>query len=576
MNRSLLAKQMAKIREKYPEEEFFDRLCEKVESSYRDFERVQKLKDRSIQLMSQELHDLYKEQEKKQEAFISTILGKIVDGIITCNAQGTILSVNSSAEDILGKSEGQLQHQNLSAILADFEDYSDFLTHYDQSLEKNENQIEIAIKGKHRDRIPCELSVSHFEFDEVASIVILRDITERKKTEAIIINEKEKAEKASHAKAEFLSTMSHEIRTPMNSIIGMTNIMIEDEQDKEKMKVLKTLKFSSEHLLVLINDILDFNKIEAGKIEFENTDFDLKILLENIVASNHYAADEKGVEIDIDWDEDLPDWVVGDPGRLSQILTNLIGNAVKFTDEGSVTTRVKLKKESKKQVTLSFEVEDTGIGIAPEKQRLIFESFSQSEAYTTRKYGGTGLGLAITKKLIELQDSQLQVESEPGVGSKFHFDLKFGVSKKANRKEERIVIHGQSDEQYDLSGLNILLVEDNPINQFVAEKFLTKWHASIKIANNGIEAMELISDHYFDIVLMDLQMPEKNGFETTMEIRSSKRTFKNIPIIALTATAFLEEKNKALKAGMNDFVTKPFNPKELYKKIIKNVVKVEG
>ncbi|MEQ8773740.1 MAG: response regulator [Marinoscillum sp.] len=570
MSRRLLEKQIARIREKYPEEEFFDRLFEKVASSYVDFERVQKLKDRSIRLMSQELHDLYRAQEEKQQAFISTILGKIVDGIITCNKAGKIISVNSSAEHIIGKDESEVRDLELSTILADFETYDEFLSHYYLNLAKNENQIEVSISGKAEAQIPCEVSVSQFEMDEVSTIVILRDITERKKVEAIIIEEKEKAEKASRAKAEFLSTMSHEIRTPMNSIIGMTNILIQDDFDEETMNLLNTLKFSSEHLLVLINDILDFNKIEAGKIEFEHIDFNLKELVENINESHKYRANEKGVQIELAIDPMVPNWVVGDPGRLSQILTNLVGNAVKFTTEGSVITRLTPQQKEGSTIDILFEVIDTGIGIAEGKQKLIFESFSQSETYTTRQYGGTGLGLAITKKLIELQNGHLEVTSTPRIGSNFHFSLQFTLS---NTPDDALAkpVAGAYATQDELVGLKILLVEDNPINQFVAGKFLSKWKCDVTIAENGHEAWEKVQADEFDIILMDLQMPGKNGFEATREIRNSDKVYKDIPIIALTATAFLEEKNRALKAGMNDFVTKPFNPKELYEKILKNM-----
>lgn len=570
MSRSLLEKQIARIKEKYPEEEFFDRLFEKVASSYVDFDRVQKLKDRSIRLMSQELHDLYRAQEEKQRAFTSTILGKIVDGIITCNKTGQIISVNSSAEHIIGKNESDIKQLELSEILADFETYDEFLSHYYLNLAKNENQIEVSILGKGKKRIPCEVSVSQFEMDDVSSIVLLRDITERKKVEAIIIEEKEKAEKASRAKAEFLSTMSHEIRTPMNSIIGMTNILIQDDFDEETMNLLNTLKFSSEHLLILINDILDFNKIEAGKIDFEHIDFNLKELVENINESHKYRADEKGVKLELAIDPTSPNWVVGDPGRLSQILTNLIGNAVKFTKEGSVTTRLTPQQQKGNTIEILFEVIDTGIGIAPGKQKLIFESFSQSETYTTRQYGGTGLGLAITKKLIELQNGYLGVSSSPEMGSNFHFSLQFTLSDTPDDVVTKPVdrMYASQDE---LVGLKILLVEDNPMNQFVAGKFLNKWACNVTIAENGNEAWEKIQEHEFDIILMDLQMPDKNGFETTHQIRNSDQAYKDIPIIALTATAFLEEKNRALKAGMNDFVTKPFNPKELYEKILKNM-----
>ncbi len=569
MSKNLLEKQIEKIRETYPESEFLERLFAQINDSYEDFEKVQKLKDRSIRMMSQEMLDLYKTAQKKNEAFIATILGTIVDGIITCDTYGRIVAVNSSAEQILGRKEKNLLENDLSNVLADFDSFNEFIEQYDKV--EDQNEIEVFLSGKKQPRIPCEISVSKFEIDEVSYIVIFRDITERKKQEAAIIEEKEKAEKASQAKAEFLSTMSHEIRTPMNSIVGITNILIGDETDPEKLKLLDTLKFSSEHLLVLINDILDFSKIEAGKVEFENIDFNLRRTVRNIVEACKFKGDEKNIEVKFDWDEKLSNHVKGDPSRLAQILTNLIGNAVKFTEKGSVTTKVTLLEEKEVSNVIRFEVIDTGIGIQKEKQSMIFESFSQTDSYTTRKYGGTGLGLAITKRLIELQHSKVQLESEYGKGSNFFFDLEMDKSlEKTNEQEERGVDPSLLDEK-QLAGLSILLVEDNPLNQFVANKFLDKWKCDVEVAENGFQAIEHIEKKEFDIVLMDLQMPEKNGFEATAEIRSSGQAYKDIPIIALTASAFMEEKNRALEAGMNDFISKPFNPKELHEKISKNI-----
>ncbi len=570
MSKNLLEKQIEKIRERYPESEFLERLFEQVSVSYEDFERNQRQKDRSIRMMSEEMLDLYKTAQKKNEAFIATILAKIVDGIITCDKYGQIVAVNSSAEHILGRKESDLLHNDFSEVLTDFDTFNEFIEQYEKV--EDQHETEVFFSGKKSSRIPCEISVSQFEIDEVSYIIIFRDITERKKQEAAIIEEKEKAEKASHAKAEFLSTMSHEIRTPMNSIVGITNILISEEQDEEKLKLLDTLKFSSEHLLVLINDILDFSKIEAGKVEFETIDFNLHRVVRNIVEACKFKGDEKNINVVFEWDERLHKYVKGDPSRLAQILTNLIGNAVKFTEKGSVTTKVSLLEERKDSNIIRFEVIDTGIGIQKEKQEMIFESFSQTDSYTTRKYGGTGLGLAITKRLIELQNSKIHVDSEFGKGSNFYFDLELAKSLKQVKSNDDLGDPTLLDEE-QLAGLKILLVEDNPLNQFVAHKFFDKWKCNVEVAENGNEAIAHIQEKTFDIVLMDLQMPEKNGFEATAEIRGAKAAYSEVPIIALTASAFMEEKNRALEAGMNDFITKPFNPKELHEKISKNIAR---
>ena len=469
MGKSLLEKQIKKVKENYPKEEFIERLLEEIAFTYEDLLDQQKFKDNSIRMMSEDMLSFYKEAEEKKEAFISTILGKIVDGVITCDSKGKIIAVNHSAEAILNRQEKDLLEFDISEVLTDFDSFDEFISLYRKSLEHKESQVEVALNGKGNPRVPCELSVSQFDIDEVSYIVIFRDITERKKAEAMILTAKEKAEEEAQAKAEFLSTMSHEIRTPMNSIVGITNILQSEETDEEKMRMLDTLKFSSEHLLALINDILDFSKIEAGKIEFENIDFNLKRVAKNIVEACKFKVEKKPVDVLFEWDHNLPKYVIGDQSRLAQILTNLIGNAVKFTSEGSVTTRLSLLEELNNSVKVRFEVIDTGIGIPKDKQEQIFESYSQSSADTSRKYGGTGLGLAITKRLVELQDSYIQLDSEEGKGSNFYFDLTLKKSSKRLMHNEAISPDDLLDET-ELAGLRLLLVEDNPLNQFVAQK----------------------------------------------------------------------------------------------------------
>ena len=569
---ALLERQIARLKRRYPDEkEFQEKLLEVISDSYEDFERQQKLKNRTMKLMSEELLELNKATEEKNQAFISTILDKIVDGVITLDQHGKILSVNKSAEYILDEHENGLLNQGFTELLGIYNSFEVFLDVYKTGVaQKMENQIGVMLRSQEREEIPCELSISEFSRDDLfLYIVIFRDSSQRMRFEQDLIIAKEKVEEAAIAKADFLSTMSHEIRTPMNSVIGMTNLLLKENLSRSQEKYVNILKFSSEHLLSIINDILDFNKIEAGKIEFEMIDFNLHKLVEGIKESNFYRAQEKGVKLKVFWDVELPRMVIGDPSRLAQILTNLVSNAVKFTEKGHIYIHVSLEEKGKKETTIEFKVEDTGIGIPKDQQAQIFESFSQSGKHTTRKYGGTGLGLAISKKLLELQQSQIKLKSKPKHGSVFSFSLRFTNSQLEEEVSDKIKeLYDEPDKS--LHGCSILLVEDNPMNQMMAGQFLKNWKCEFQIASDGEAALELAESMDFDLILMDLQMPRMNGYDTTKAIRKISR-HQNTPIIALTASAVLEVKEKALIAGMNDFVSKPFNPSELFQKITKNI-----
>lgn len=378
---------------------------------------------------------------------------------------------------------------------------------------------------------------------------------------------KDFAEKSAKAKENFLSTMSHEIRTPMNAIIGMTHLLLEDKNNQEQKESLNTLKFSADNLMVLINDILDYSKIDAGKIQFEEVDFSLKELLHGIQHSLALQAKEKNLAFDFNIDDAIPEIVVGDPIRINQILTNLITNAIKFTNIGGISTRVTLVEQLANKTVLKFSVKDTGIGIRKDKQEIIFDSFEQASKDTTRKYGGTGLGLAITKRLLDLQGSKIYVESEPGVGSLFYFNYTFKVSKQS---KSRKIAESALPKEESFKGLKILLVEDNAINQLIVSKFLYKWGAELNFAENGLVAVDKVRNKKFDIILMDLQMPEMDGFEAAREIRKMEDNYyKTVPILALTAAAIQEMITKASEVGINDYIAKPFNPNDLYNKIAK-------
>ncbi|MBD0254532.1 MAG: response regulator [Cytophagales bacterium] len=391
--------------------------------------------------------------------------------------------------------------------------------------------------------------------------VFMQNITARKEAERQMREAKEAAERASHAKAQFLSTMSHEIRTPMNGVIAMAHLLLEGQPRPDQLELLNMLQFSSQGLLSLINDILDLQKIEAGKVLLEEIEFSPEALLRNILYAHRVKAHEKGVGLDCQLAEGLPRTLRGDPVRLMQILNNLVGNAVKFTDRGMVTLAVRPVAETSQGTTLHFSVTDTGIGIAADKLRLIFMAFEQADADTTRKYGGTGLGLAITKRLLEMQGSQIEVESTPGVGSTFHFSLalKKAASDALPTRPEDIVLTG------DLGHISLLLAEDNPVNVMVARKYLAKWNITPDHAPDGRAALTRVQEKTYDVVLMDLQMPGMDGLEATLAIRRLGGRYTALPIIALTADISVEVKAQSLAVGMNDFLTKPYRPADLFR-----------
>jgi signal transduction histidine kinase/CheY-like chemotaxis protein len=379
-----------------------------------------------------------------------------------------------------------------------------------------------------------------------------------------LIKEKEIAEQKAEVKAKFLSTMSHEIRTPMNAVIGLTNIMLEESKDEEQKENLKTLKFSADLLLALINDVLDYSKLEAGEIHFEKITIDLHLLVQNIGKTLRVQADKKQIPLEINLAPDVPQFIVSDPVRLSQILTNLIGNAIKFTEKGRVSLVIQAMTANSSEATIRFSVRDTGIGIPSDKFETIFQSFSQADAATTRKFGGTGLGLSITKRMLELQGSEIHVESIVGKGSNFSFDLTIPVESHASPSETFASL-ASMPAKIHFDNSPVLLVEDNNINVMVALKFLKKWGLDVDVAENGQVALNKIQQKHYELVLMDLDMPVMDGYEATKAIRASKdERIRNTPVIALSASAVSDFREKAMVVGMNEYVTKPFKPEELY------------
>lgn len=399
--------------------------------------------------------------------------------------------------------------------------------------------------------------------DQKSDLQKKKDILEKVNAELMIA--KQKAENLADAKSQFLSNMSHELRTPMNAVIGMTYIMMSEDPKPEQIENLNTLRFSAENLLALINDILDFSKIDAGKISFEEADFDIRDKVNSVLQVLRVKAAEKGVELKMDIDEDIPGYVIGDPTRFNQVLFNLIGNALKFTSKGSVSVKIELQNHTDSTVVIKGTVKDTGIGIPADRLELIFKTFAQADNEISRIYGGTGLGLAITRKLLELQEGSIHVESQVGKGSTFTFIIPYKVSEKTFSDSPtalwpEFMIFNQE---------KVLLVDDNQINLIVARKFLTKWNLDVDTAENGVEAFNKATQNEYRLIFMDIQMPEMDGATATRKIREYEHTHNKpkTPIIALTASALMEVKNRLIKEGMNDFVTKPFNPTELNYKV---------
>lgn len=392
--------------------------------------------------------------------------------------------------------------------------------------------------------------------------VLLRKLEQNNKELEI---QKAKAEEASRVKAMFLANMSHEIRTPLNGIIGISKMLKESDLNNEQKELAGIIKTSGENLANIINDILDFTKIEAGHIILENIEFNLSEVVNTIAQLLKFKAEEKGISLGVEIDKDIPVALFGDPYRLNQIITNLVNNAIKFTEEGNVKINVEVLNIEKKNIEIIFKIRDTGIGISKDGKRKLFKEFSQTESSTTRKYGGTGLGLSICSNLVSLMNGEIGVESELNKGSEFWFKLKYELSTKkikAVQKEETSIP----------ANLKILYAEDNAVNQRVTAFLLQKIRAECEIAENGKLAFEMFKTKKYDLILMDMYMPELDGIDSTKLIREyekSNQYEKPVFIVAVTANAFSEDKQKCFDAGMNDFISKPFKEAELMK-VIKN------
>ncbi|EOQ97715.1 PAS domain S-box protein [Leptospira wolbachii serovar Codice str. CDC] len=487
-------------------------------------------------------------------------------GFHSLDADGFFVKVNRTEQEWLGYSEEELIGKiKLSDLLTE-ESKKIFQNNF--PVFKSTGRIDnLRFEVIRKDGSSVFLNVSATAIysknrEMVRSRSVLLDISQMVLYERELIDSRIRAEDANRAKSEFLSSMSHELRTPLNAVIGLSMWLMEDNPKPEQVEYLKNLRFSSETLLTLINDILDFNKIEERMIIIEEIDFSLKDFISSVSSSFAIKAKEQLLSFRAEIDENLPEYICFDPTRMLQVLNNLLSNAVKFTREGGIILRVLLVSKNDSQVVIRFEVEDTGIGIAPDKRKYVFEKFTQANQDTTRKFGGSGLGLAISKGLVELMHGNLELESELGKGSRFSFSFPCKIGKLNSSAS----IHQLKEKSSDLSGKRILIADDIEINRSIVVRFLKRWGIETEEAADGEEVLLKLANGKIDLILMDLHMPNLDGYMATKRIRENP-DWKNLPIIALTASAQLETKDKIHAEGMNDFISKPFYPNDLYKKL---------
>ncbi len=534
------------------------------------FQTVQRSEDEAahISVFSLDITEVKKKQHavSESELMYRTLIEESPLMLFTADVQGRFTYVSKRLKKAIGYTDKDLLGKQFASIY-DGEWRKKAIAFYQKQLldKTDETTFSFPIIIKTGEKLWVEQSATLIKKTS-GSIVGYRfamyDITERLKTQDAMEEAARLATEAKDMQRTFLGKMSHEIRTPMNGVVGMVNLLNTTRLTEEQQEFVNCIKESSGNMIRIINDILDVTKIESGKLVFEETEFVLKNLVNSVIFTLKAVADQKNIQLFSQIDSLIPDNVVADPVRLNQILLNLADNALKFTDKGSISITVLQKENTPENIKLEFIIADTGIGIPTEKINTIFESFTQAESDTTRKYGGTGLGLTIAKQLIEQQKGEIKVTSKEGKGTTFTFTFNF---KPVNRdaadektKQENMKIHS-------LVGLHILLVEDNIMNQRVAKYTIEKWGAKMSIAESGPKALEMVGQHNYDLILMDIQMPEMNGIQCTSKIRKELKC--KTPIMAMTASVMQGERENCIKAGMNDYISKPFNPAELNQKI---------
>jgi signal transduction histidine kinase/CheY-like chemotaxis protein len=503
---------------------------------------------------------------KNKEVFLDTIFNSSLHtDIIVDLESGCISDCNRGSALLFALPEGKSLRNMVACEL-----FTDFKTKEGKKIlkeicnsEKNW-QGELTCIRMDGTEFPASINIVTFRYNEKTyKKITIVDITEKNQILHDLQVAKSKAEESAVVKSQFLSHMSHELRTPLNGIIGSTNLLLQDDFLPDQKDQLSILKFSSEHMLNLINDVLDLSKLEANKMQLEKAVIDIPKFIDQIASTFDQQYQNKGLSFEINVDEELQRPLLVDPTRLNQVLTNLLSNAFKFTAKGSVTLDVKAIALKSDFHTIRFSVTDTGIGISEDKKEKIFEQFAQADIKTTRRYGGTGLGLTISQRIVEIMGGRLKVESKYNKGSKFYFDLSLPVH--LSKKKAFINENAPLSVNENLKGFRVLIAEDNPINMLIATKFLDKWGIIHEKAKNGVEAVSLFNNGNFDMVLMDLEMPEMDGYSALNAIR---KIDSSIPAIAFTAAVFDNMKESLTNSGFNDYVQKPFRPEDLQSKLI--------
>jgi PAS domain S-box-containing protein len=519
--------------------------------------------------------------EQKSLNKFQNFLETVPDAITIINKQGTVQSINSQTENLFGYKKEEIIGKNVAILMATrfketyFGNLERFFNAY--KMRKIGEGLELLARHKDGSEFPIEISLSKLETKkEMLVCASIRNISIQKNIEKELIeakesaeaakeaaeNEKNKAKNALKSKQQFLSNMSHEIRTPMNSIVGFTKVLLKTDLTENQTKYLNATKISCDTMIVLINDILDLAKVDAGTMIFEQIPFKLSASITKMMHLFEAKIKEKNLHLILNYDSNIPEVLVGDPIRLHQIILNLVSNAVKFTSEGKIVITIQKSMEDLDNVVIDFSVSDTGIGIEADKIDLIFENFQQAYLQTSRIFGGTGLGLAIVKQLVETQGGVIQVKSEIDKGTLFSFNLKFKKAKEHDYLESEI----KEIMSTEIEDVNILVVEDVELNQLLMETLLDDFGFKCTIVANGKLAIEELLKNDYDMVLMDLHMPVMNGFQTTNHIRNSMKS--KIPIVALTADVTTVDLKKCQEVGMNDYISKPINEQLLYNKII--------